>query len=55
MLPPFVAWHVPYISNDARQDFLRDYQARLQGLEQEAPLAFPRLDQFDDRLYPLAR
>ncbi|MDT4868143.1 hypothetical protein FQZ97_1030910 [compost metagenome] len=55
VLPPFVAWHVPYISNDARQDFLRDYQARLQGLEQEAPLAFPRLDQFDDRLYPLAR
>ncbi|MDH4562722.1 NAD(P)H-dependent oxidoreductase [Pseudomonas sp. BN411] len=55
VLPPFVAWHVPYISNDARQDFLRDYQARLQGLEQDVPLAFPRLDQFDDRLYPLAR
>ncbi|MDA8486197.1 NAD(P)H-dependent oxidoreductase [Pseudomonas resinovorans] len=55
VLPPFVAWHVPYISDDARQDFLRDYQARLQGLEQDAPLVFPRLDQFDDRLYPLAR
>ncbi|MBD2837656.1 NAD(P)H-dependent oxidoreductase [Pseudomonas sp. JM0905a] len=55
VLPPFVAWHVPYISDDARQDFLRDYQARLQGLEQDVPLVFPRLDQFDDRLYPLAR
>ncbi|QEY62049.1 NAD(P)H-dependent oxidoreductase [Metapseudomonas lalkuanensis] len=54
VLPPFVAWHVPYISNDARQDFLRDYQARLLGLDQDVPLAFPRLDQFDDRLYPLA-
>ncbi|GLZ85900.1 NAD(P)H quinone oxidoreductase [Metapseudomonas resinovorans] len=55
VLPPFVAWHVPYISNDARQDFLRAYQDRLQGLAQDVPLAFPRLDQFDDRLYPLAR
>ncbi|MCY1345073.1 Glutathione-regulated potassium-efflux system ancillary protein KefF [compost metagenome] len=55
VLPPFVAWHVPYISNDARQDFLRGYQARLEQLEQDAPLAFPRLEQFDDRLYPLAR
>ncbi len=55
VMPPFVAWHVPYISNEARQDFLRDYQARLQNLEQEASLQFPRLDQFDERLYPLAR
>lgn len=55
VLPPFVAWHVPYISNEARQDFLRSYQARLQGLEGEVPLEFPRLEQFDERLYPLAR
>lgn len=53
VLSPFVAWHVPYISNEARQDFLRAYQARLQGLEADTPLQFPRLDQFDDRLYPL--
>ncbi|AYF85862.1 NAD(P)H-dependent oxidoreductase [Pseudomonas sp. JS3066] len=55
VLPPFVAWHVPYISSDARQDFLRAYQDRLQGLDQDVPLRFPRLDQFDDRLYPLTR
>jgi NAD(P)H dehydrogenase (quinone) len=55
VLPPFVAWHVPYISNEARQDFLRDYQERLQNLDQDQPLEFPRLDQFDARLYPLAR
>ncbi|BAN49765.1 NAD(P)H-dependent oxidoreductase [Metapseudomonas resinovorans] len=55
VLPPFVAWHVPYISNDAREDFLRAYQARLQGLERDQPLEFPRLEQFDERLYPLAR
>ena len=55
VLPPFVAWHVPYISNDARQDFLRQYQDRLQHLENDQPLEFVRLDQFDERLYPLPR
>ena len=53
VLKPFVAWHVPYISHEAREDFLRAYQQRLEGLEQEQPLVFPRLDQFDERLYPL--
>ena len=55
VLPPFVAWHVPYISNDARQDFLRQYQDRLQKLENDQPLEFVRLEQFDERLYPLPR
>lgn len=55
VLPPFVAWHVPYIGNDARQDFLRQYQARLQNLHSDQPLEFPRLEQFDERLYPLPR
>lgn len=53
VLEPFVAWHVPYISHQAREDFLCAYQQRLQGLEQDQPLVFPRLDQFDERLYPL--
>jgi len=55
VLPPFVAWHVPYISNDARQDFLRQYQDRLQHLESDQPLEFVRLEQFDERLYSLPR
>lgn len=55
VLPPFVAWHVPYISNEARQDFLRQYQDRLQHLESDQPLEFVRLEQFDERLYPLPR
>ncbi|WP_339463381.1 NAD(P)H-dependent oxidoreductase [Pseudomonas sp. EA_105y_Pfl2_R69] len=53
VLEPFVAWHVPYISHQAREDFLRAYQQRLEGLAQEQPLTFPRLEQFDERLYPL--
>ncbi|MDG9781105.1 NAD(P)H-dependent oxidoreductase [Metapseudomonas otitidis] len=53
VLPPFVAWHVPYVSDDVRAGYLQAYQARLAGIEQGTPLVFPRLDQFDSRLYPL--
>ncbi|POA19697.1 NAD(P)H dehydrogenase [Pseudomonas sp. FW300-N1A1] len=54
VLEPFVAWHVPYISDEARQAFLVDYGQRLQRLEDEQPLEFPRLAQFDEQLHPLA-
>ena len=53
VLPPFVAWHVPYISQEAREEFLRSYDTRLQQLSDDVPLSFPKLAQFDDRLYPL--
>ncbi|WP_419710418.1 NAD(P)H-dependent oxidoreductase [Pseudomonas sp. NFX224] len=53
VLEPFVAWHVPYISEEARQQFLVDYGQRLQHLSDEQPLVFPKLAEFDDKLYPL--
>jgi NAD(P)H dehydrogenase (quinone) len=53
VLEPFVAWHVPYISEEARQQFLVDYDQRLQHLSDDQPLVFPKLAQFDDKLYPL--
>ncbi|OHC26143.1 MAG: NAD(P)H dehydrogenase [Pseudomonadales bacterium RIFCSPLOWO2_12_59_9] len=53
VLPPFVAWHVPYISQEARQALLDSYHERLQSLSDDLPLQFPKLAQFDDRLYPL--
>ena len=53
VLPPFVAWHVPYISAEARGQFLLDYQQRLEHLDQDLPLVFPRLAQFDEALYPI--
>jgi len=53
VLEPFVAWHVPYISAEARADFLRGYQQRLEGLADGQPLVFPKLVQFDEALYPL--
>lgn len=53
VLAPFVAWHVPYISDEARGEFLVKYQQRLHGLGYEQPLVFPLLAQFDEALYPL--
>ncbi|MGC6370956.1 NAD(P)H-dependent oxidoreductase [Pseudomonas sp. K2I15] len=53
VLEPFVAWHVPYISAEARQDFLHGYQQRLERLADDQPLVFPKLEQFDEALYPL--
>ncbi|MPQ68055.1 MULTISPECIES: NAD(P)H-dependent oxidoreductase [Pseudomonas] len=53
VLPPFVAWHVPYISAEARGQFLVGYHERLENLEQDSPLVFPRLSQFDEALYPI--
>ncbi|ATZ65372.1 NAD(P)H-dependent oxidoreductase [Acinetobacter bereziniae] len=53
VLPPFIAYHVPYITDEARQQLLQQYQQHLQNLEQLQALEFPKLEQFDDKLYPL--
>ncbi|MCZ4303437.1 NAD(P)H-dependent oxidoreductase [Zoogloeaceae bacterium G21618-S1] len=52
VLPPFIAYHVPYLSHDARQAILADYQAHLARLDQLEPLAFPRMDDYDEHLRP---
>ena len=52
VLPPFIGYHVPYISPEARQQILEDYKQYLQNLDQLQPLEFPTLEQFDDKLYP---
>lgn len=52
VLPPFIGYHVPYISPEARQQVLEDYKQYLQNLDELQPLEFPTLDQFDDKLYP---
>lgn len=55
VLPPFVAYHVPYISHEARVELLQQYRQRLRSLDDLQPLEFVRLDQFDERLNPLPR
>jgi NAD(P)H dehydrogenase (quinone) len=52
VLPPFIGYHVPYISQEAREQILQDYTQYLAKLDELQPLVFPTLDQFDDKLYP---
>lgn len=53
VLEPFVAWHVPYISDDDRKEILINWQAHLENLDSEPVLTFPKLSDFDDKLNPL--
>ena len=55
VLPPFVAWHVPYVNDAARKEYLDAYAARLGRIDRLKPLTFPSLDDFDDRLHPKRR
>lgn len=54
VLPPFVAWHVPYIDQDARGAIMQHLRERLAGIESMEPLPSPSLADYDSRLYPLA-
>lgn len=53
VLPPFAAYHVPYITAEARAEMLESYRAWLKQIDQLQPLQFPRLSEFDAKLYPL--
>lgn len=54
VLPPFVGWHVPYISDEARRDMLEAWRCRIRAIDGETPLRFPSLADYDDRLRPLS-
>ncbi|MFA7281314.1 MAG: NAD(P)H-dependent oxidoreductase [Sterolibacterium sp.] len=54
VLPPFVGYHVPYITQEERVSIVAEYRQRLQTLENLQPLKFVTLDQFDDKLRPIA-
>ncbi|QID16246.1 NAD(P)H-dependent oxidoreductase [Nitrogeniibacter mangrovi] len=54
VLPPFIAWHVPYVTDAARAALLADYRTRLRQLDTLAPLRFARMADFDDTLRPRA-
>ena len=43
VLPPFVGWHVPYISDGARADILHAWRHHLTQLQDQRPMTFPVL------------
>ncbi len=53
VLPPFAAYHVPYIDNEARTAMLADYREQLLAIEHAEPLPFPKMAEFDRQLNPL--
>lgn len=53
VLPPFVGWHVPYISDEARRQMLEAWRNRIRSIDDDIPLPFPSLADYDDRLRPL--
>jgi NAD(P)H dehydrogenase (quinone) len=55
VLPPFAAWHVPYLDRGARAAILDRLADHLNALDAMTPLAFPRLADYDDMMRPLAR
>ncbi|WP_045458125.1 NAD(P)H-dependent oxidoreductase [Caballeronia cordobensis] len=54
VLPPFVGWHVPYISQQERTALLDAYRERLLTLDSQQPMVFPSLEDFDELLRPKA-
>ncbi len=52
VLPPYVAWHVPYVSPEARVEILEAYRRHLLTLDARPPLRFPSVDDFDQTLRP---
>ncbi|MCU4386530.1 NAD(P)H-dependent oxidoreductase [Acinetobacter haemolyticus] len=52
VIPPFIAYHVPYISNESRQDILTNLEQYLQNLDNLSPIEFPHLENFDEKMNP---
>ncbi len=52
VLPPFIGFHVPYISHDQRVACLADYKRHLESLDRLTPLDGTSLDDFDEALFP---
>ncbi|MRR52203.1 MAG: cupin domain-containing protein [Rhodocyclaceae bacterium] len=53
VLEPFVAYHVPYVDDAARQTMLADWKEALRHLGARPSLPMPRLNDFDEIFRPV--
>lgn len=54
VLPFFAAYHIPYLKPEAREQIMQDYRAHLASIPELEPLRFPKMSEFDEKLYPKA-
>lgn len=54
VLPPFWAYHAPYVDHAARTDMLAALRQRVLGIDDSAAMAMPDLAAFDERFRPLS-
>lgn len=52
VLPFFPGYHIPYLKPEARDQIMQDYKGWLAQLETATPLVFPKMNEFDEKLYP---
>jgi NAD(P)H dehydrogenase (quinone) len=52
VLPFFAAYHIPYLKPEAREQIMQDYRAHLASIPTLEPLRFPKMSEFDEKLYP---
>ncbi len=55
VLPPFVAFHVPYLKQPEREAIMASYREHLSRLDTLAPLKMPSLADFDATMHPLPK
>jgi NAD(P)H dehydrogenase (quinone) len=53
VLEPFHAFHVPYISAEARLEILDKWRSELANLDERKGLAMPNLSKFDEYFFPI--
>jgi len=53
VLEPFYAFHVPYISAEAREDILKKWRRELTILDERKIMDMPDLSKFDKYFYPV--
>ncbi len=53
VIEPFAAYHVPYISQEARVEMLGQFDRAIAQLDERAVLPMPSLEHFDAQMYPL--
>jgi NAD(P)H dehydrogenase (quinone) len=48
VLPPFISWSASHVGDEARVQYLENYEKRLLSVETTTPIAYPPLEAYQD-------